>query len=233
MVTYLLQAGANPELENNEGENAIDIAKEFRRTELVELLEQATVQSHETEGKKSGIKRNTQQASEGNAVVTNLVLPLSPQQPKKSVNIPTDPAPEPKFPGNLAWNRPTFASSYWKDGYPSKATSGGAWRSAGSTGSWLYVDLGTPQPIQRIITTLFVDANFSQAPRTTYIVSNDLKTWQRVYEETNPENASKRGQPRTLTLPAVVTAQYVGLYATGWDGGWADLTVFAVLPPAE
>jgi hypothetical protein len=158
-------------------------------------------------------------------------LNIKPREPVEPINIPTKPSSSSKIAGDLAWNKPAFASSYWADGYPSGATSGELWRSAGSTNSWFYVDLGKPEDIHEIVTTLFVDAAFSAAPRTTYIVSNDLKKWQLVIEETNHQNASHRGQPRVLTLSEDVRARYVGLYATGWDGGWADLSVFAVLPP--
>lgn len=160
-----------------------------------------------------------------------LSLNLSSAEVLPSINLPHNPSWPPQYSGDLAWNKPTFASSYWEDGYPARCTSGqGAWRSAESTGAWLYVDLGQPSTFQHIVTTLYVDKNFSQAPRTTYMISNDLKTWERVIEETNPDNAIKRGHPRTLTLSHEVTARYVGVYAAGWDGGWADMGVFAILP---
>lgn len=161
-------------------------------------------------------------------------LPIQPQRPIAPINLPEQPTAPPKFSGDLAWNQPTFASSYYEDGYPARCTSGqGAWRSAESSGAWVYVDLGEPKRIHHIVTTLFVDANRSKSPRTTYIASNDMRIWERVIEETNVDNVSKRGQPRTLTLPHDVTARYVGLYAAGWDGGWADMGVFAVLPGQE
>lgn len=160
-----------------------------------------------------------------------MTLELQPQMPIPPVNVPSNPVWPSKYPEDLAWNRPTFASSYWQNHYPSGSTSGqGYWLCAGSTGSWFYVDLLEPRTIHQIITTLFVDANFSPTPRTTFITSNDLKVWQRVIEERNPLNERNRGQPRILTLPQDVTARYVGLYAEGWDGGWADQTIFAVLP---
>ena len=160
-----------------------------------------------------------------------MTLELQPQTPVAPVNLPANPVWPSKLPEDLAWNKPTFASSYWQDHYPSGSTSGqGFWLCAGSTGSWFYVDLLEPRSIHAIITTLFVDANFSAAPRTTFITSNDLKVWQRVIEEHNTLNEANRGRPRMLILPQDVTARYVGLYAEGWDGGWADQTVFAVLP---
>ena len=162
-----------------------------------------------------------------------LELNIELQDPVMPINLPANPSSLSQIAGDLAWNQPTFASSYWQVGYPSGATSGKSWTCAGSTNSWFYVDLGKPKDIHQIVTTLFVDARFSKAPRTAYIVSNDLKTWQVVIEETNYENSSHRGQPRVLTLPEDVEARYVGLYATGWDGGWADLNVFVVLPPDQ
>jgi hypothetical protein len=136
--------------------------------------------------------------------------------------------------GDLAWDKPTFASSSWQDGYPSRATNGpdtmgnsDMWRSAGSTGSWLYVDLGAPTSFTTVISTAFVDTSI---PETYYIVSDDLKTWRVVYDEINADNKTMRWIPRVITLPQTVTARYVGLYAQNWDGGWGDLHLFAVLP---
>ena len=163
-----------------------------------------------------------------------MTLELPPQEPIPGVNIPCKPTWPPPYPGDLAWNKPTFASSYYKGHYPTYSTStsaGDAWLSAGSTGSWFYVDLGEPKTIQTIITALFVDSNISLTPRTTFIASNDLKTWQRVVEERNVLNMCNGWKPRTLILSQEVTARYIGLYATGWDGAWADQRVFVVLPP--
>lgn len=110
------------------------------------------------------------------------------------------------------------------DGLPDNA-----WRTESSTGTWFYVDLGVPTSIQSIVTTLYVDEQFASAPRTYFITSNDLKTWQIVIDEVNQKNASGRGMPRTLTLPQNMTVRYVGLYASDWGGGWADMTQFSVL----
>lgn len=162
-----------------------------------------------------------------NGVIT---LNIKPQEPVAPINIPIELSSSPEIAGDLAWNKPTFASSYWKEKYPSGATSGKVWVSASSTRSWFYVDLGQSENIYQIVTTLFVDSNFSTAPQTAYIVSNDLKNWQIVLEETNYQNASHRGQLRILTLAEPVNARYVGLYAKDWDGGWGNQKDFVVLP---
>jgi hypothetical protein len=132
---------------------------------------------------------------------------------------------------NLAWGQPAFASSYDGENYPVNVTHStvGVWRSVGSTGTWFYVDLGEAQTFNQIITTLYVDRDFSDAPRTDYMISDDLVTWRVVYSETHTQSDSTRGHPRTLNLDAPVTARYVGLYAAAWDGGWGELSQFAVL----
>jgi hypothetical protein len=163
-----------------------------------------------------------------------LVLNISAVSPTSPMNIPSVLPEAPLYPGDLAWNKPVFASSYYADGYPAGVTDGiGAhpWRSSSSSGSWIYVDLGEPQPIHQIITMQFVDSRATNAPENYYIVSNDLQTWQIVVREINTANVSGRFQPRTLTLAEDVTARYVGLYAQNWGGGWGDMNLFAVLPP--
>lgn len=130
--------------------------------------------------------------------------------------------------GDLAWGRPAFASSYDGENYPVNVTHStvGVWRSVGSTGTWFYVDLGEAQIFNQIITTLYTT---SDTPCTEYIISDDLAMWRVVYTEGYPLSDSTRGHPRTLNLAAPVTARYVGLYAAAWDGGWGELSQFAVL----
>jgi PKD repeat protein len=156
-----------------------------------------------------------------------LTLGLSPQNPSVPVNLPAT-ITGTVYPGDRAWDKPTFASSYWAGSYPSGATSGGGWLSASSNGTWFYVDLGAPTPIHKIITNLYVDHNFTTTPRHYFITSNDLNTWQIVIDEVNTQND---GFERTLVLPADVTARYVGFYAANWSGGWAELERFAVFGP--
>ncbi|MDO8657876.1 MAG: discoidin domain-containing protein [Candidatus Levybacteria bacterium] len=138
---------------------------------------------------------------------------------------------KPSFSGDLTRGKPTFASSYWESNYPSNPTSGkGAWTSAGSNGTWYYVDLGAPKTFRYIISTLFVDSAFTSSPITTYIVSNNKISWMEIYREINPYNLERRGQYRHIALGNEATARYVGFIATSWNGGWADLSTFAVLP---
>src|SRR5574341_178657 len=164
-----------------------------------------------------------------------LVLNLAPQTPVIPVNLSPAHSAAPLYAGDLAWNKPAFASTYWQTYYPARVTDGltdppEQWISASSTGTWFYVDLGTPSTIRQIITTLFVDVNLSPAPHNYYIVSNDLATWQIVADEINYNNNISR-PVRTFVLPQDVTARYVGIYAADWSGGWGDMTLFAVLPP--
>jgi len=164
-----------------------------------------------------------------------LALNLTPQTPVVPVNLSPSHSAAPLYAGDLAWNKPAFASTYWQNYYPARVTDGltdppEQWISASSTGTWFYVDLGTPSTIHQIVTTLFVDINFSTAPHNYYIVSNDLATWQIVADEINYNNAVSRPQ-RTFILPQDVTARYVGIYAADWSGGWGDMILFAVLPP--
>lgn len=144
---------------------------------------------------------------------------------------PIDFSPEPPLPHDIAWKKPAFASTYYEDGYPSKATAGlsQAWRTASSTGTWFYVDLGEPETFTGIATTLFVDSNFSPAPHTLYLASSDLSNWEIIFDEVNPKNEQDRGKVRFLTMSEPATARYVGLYAKDWSGGWADLTQFSVI----
>lgn len=163
-----------------------------------------------------------------------LVLNLTPQTPVSPVNLSASHSAAPLYAGDMAWNKPAFASTYWQTYYPARVTDGltdppEQWISASSTGTWFYVDLGTPQTIHQITTTLYVDINFTAAPHTYYITSNDLMTWQIVKDEINYSNSPSRNQ-RTFTLPQDVTGRYVGLYAADWGGGWGDMTLFAVLP---
>jgi hypothetical protein len=162
-----------------------------------------------------------------------LKLNLSPQEPLPTINLAHEPAAAPLYPGDMAWNKPTFAMTYYADGFPSRPTSGvvSGWRTASSDGTWFYVDLGSPQPIHQIIVTHFVDANFSNAPVYYYITSDDLKTWQVVLHEIDTANSTNRFKPNILTLEEDVQARYVGLFAADWGGGWAGIDFFAVFPP--
>lgn len=162
-----------------------------------------------------------------------LKLNLSPQEALPTINLAHEPAAAPLYPGDLAWNKPTFAMTYYADGFPSRPTSGvvSGWRTASSDGTWFYVDLGSPQPIHQIIVTHFVDAAFSSAPAYYYIASDDLKTWRVVLQEIDTANSANRFKPNILTLAEDVQARYIGLYAADWGGGWAGIDLFAVFPP--
>jgi hypothetical protein len=163
---------------------------------------------------------------------TELVLNLKAQTPQPTINLPNAPATEPLFPGDLAWNKPTFANRYYADGYPSSSTSGGSgWRSADSDGSWLYVDLGKPQTIHQLIVNHFVDANFTNSPQSYYIVSDDLISWRVIVDEINTANSYMRFKPRLITFKEDVTARYVGIYAQNWHGGWGGVQSFSAIPP--
>lgn len=161
-----------------------------------------------------------------------LALNLTPQTPASPDNIFDKPAASPAVAGDLAWNKPTFANGYYANGYPSGPTSGWMsipWRSRTSTGSWYYVDLGTPQTIHQILLIQSVDSAFTNSPVNDYIVSDDLITWQVIARERNTANSLARWKTRVVTLDEDVTARYVGLYAREWRGGWGGINLFSVL----
>lgn len=159
----------------------------------------------------------------------SLFLSVNPYQNQSAFPI-INYSEKPLVNNDLAWKKTAYASSFYEQGYPSNATAGTKqpWRTASSTGTWFYVDLLQEEIINSISTTLFIDSNFSSAPRTQYIVSDNLSDWQIVYDEINGKNLVNRGQTRTLTLPKPIKARYVGLYAQDWSGGWADMTQFSV-----
>src|SRR5574341_678389 len=76
-----------------------------------------------------------------------LVLNLAPQTPVIPVNLSPAHSAAPLYAGDLAWNKPAFASTYWQNYYPARVTDGltdppEQWISASSTGTWFYVDFG-------------------------------------------------------------------------------------------
>ena len=162
-----------------------------------------------------------------------LRLGLSPTAPRVPFNLSPVPASKSLVAGDIAFEQPTFGMSYYSDGYPARATDGTcrAWRTASTSRSWFYVDLGSPRAVEAVVHNLYVDERFTPAPRTQIIASNDLDEWWVVFDETYPRNASHRTFLRTLELKRVVTARYFGLFGSEWSGGWADMYVFALLPP--
>lgn len=160
----------------------------------------------------------------------DLRIPL--QSPVSPQNISARSGKYSPVENDAAWGRPVFASSYYQKGYPSGSVDGNdstVWRSASSTGTWLYVDLGKAVPVRKIVSTLFVDDQAATAPVTLYIASNDLKKWTVLATETNTKNASNRGMPREFVINSDATYRYVGLYGKDWSDGWADLTRFHVV----
>ncbi len=173
-------------------------------------------------------------ASSSNSLSNYPILEPSININDRAGSRPVDKGIRPIYKNDIAWGKPAFASTYWEDGFPAKATDDSlstAYRTASSTGTWFYVDLGTAQDVQSIVTTLFVDSDFGPRPHTYFIAANDLNTWHVIFDEKNDENLVNRGKPRTLVLPNQIQARYVGIYAAYWNGGWADLTLFAVIPP--
>ena len=135
------------------------------------------------------------------------------------------------YAADMAWKQPVFVKNYSGANYPAYLTTG-TWQSslviAGATGSWYYVDLGTPRSVKQIMLTQFADMGGNA--RQYWIASNDLQTWSIVRDETNPYNRTQRGYLRSWTLSQSLSARYVGLYAAYW-GGWGDAQVLMVLPP--
>lgn len=162
-----------------------------------------------------------------------LQLNINRRTAAKPRNVAASTSAEPYYPGDIAWTKPVFASTYDDDYYPSGVTSGlgVGWRTASSDGTWMYVDLGTPQVIHQIVAVHFVDADFAQSPQYYYMVSDDVQTWRVVAHEIDTANTTHPSEPRIITLPEDVTARYVGLYAADWDSGWGEVDLFAVFPP--
>jgi hypothetical protein len=116
--------------------------------------------------------------------------------------------------GNLALNRPAFASSVEKAGLDaSKAVDGLSttrWSSAFSDPQWIYVDLGAIYTIDRVV------LNWEGAYGAQYQiqVSNDGVNWNTVFTE-----SSGNGGVDDITFGAT-TARYVRMYGTGRGTPW-------------
>ena len=116
---------------------------------------------------------------------------------------------------NLSLNKPTFASSTTY-GQPSDATDGKKdtrWAAAKAENEWLYVDLGSVQPIGGV--RLDWEASFGKGYKIQ--VSDDTETWKEVYK-----TDEGRGGIDEITFPEV-DARYVRMFGTelGWWFGYS------------
>lgn len=162
-----------------------------------------------------------------------LRLPLVRQTPKEALNLCAACAPQPEVEGDLAFGKPVFASSVLEDNYPALATDGiaeTAWQSRNSRVGWLYVDMEAVQSFNTIITDLWVTDPWGFDQQTRFIISNDLRTWLVVAQETISKDLAVGGYLRTLRLSEAVSARYIGIYGDEW-GGNAIMKRFMVLPP--
>ena len=116
---------------------------------------------------------------------------------------------------NLSLNKPTFASSTTY-GQPSDATDGKKdtrWAAAKAENEWLYVDLGSVQPVGGV--RLNWEASFGKGYKIQ--VSDDAETWKEVYK-----TDEGRGGIDEITFPEV-DARYVRMFGTelGWWFGYS------------
>lgn len=116
---------------------------------------------------------------------------------------------------NLSLNKPTFASSTTY-GQPSDATDGKKdtrWAAAKAENEWLYVDLGSVQPVGGV--RLDWEASFGKGYKIQ--VSDDTETWKEVYK-----TDEGRGGIDEITFPEV-DARYVRMFGTelGWWFGYS------------
>ena len=112
---------------------------------------------------------------------------------------------------NLSLNKPTFASSTTY-GQPSDATDGKKdtrWAAAKAENEWLYVDLGSVQPVGGV--RLNWEASFGKGYKIQ--VSDDAETWKEVYK-----TDEGRGGIDEITFPEV-DARYVRMFGTELVGG--------------
>lgn len=162
-----------------------------------------------------------------------LRLPLVRQTPKEALNICAACAAQPEVEGDLVFGKPVFASSVLEDNYPALATDGvaeSAWQSQNSRVGWLYVDMEAVQSFNTIITDLWVTDLWGFEQKTRFIVSNDLRTWLVIAQESIPKELVAGGYLRTLRLKEAVSARYIGVYGDQW-GGNAIMKRLIVLPP--
>jgi beta-glucosidase len=130
---------------------------------------------------------------------------------------PTSASPSPSGstggPGTLiSAYRPVFASSYEGGNAPGAALDGRTntrWSSQFSDPQWIYVDLGAPAAVSRVV------LNWEAAYATAYHidVSNDATSWNSIYSTT-----SGKGGVETLTISG--TGRYVRLYGTARASGY-------------
>jgi hypothetical protein len=132
--------------------------------------------------------------------------------------------------GNLAAEKPAFASSSAYSYPPFHATDGldTIWESDGSTGSWLYVDLGETKTFHILVPSMSIEMVDGTTPETYFIASDDLKTWNIIYDYTDYDKYQPWDGP-AIVLPSI-TARYVGLYAKNWGGGQGMVAEFILLP---
>lgn len=153
-----------------------------------------------------------------------LMLNITPQAPEDMVN--NQGWGGSQIRENIADRHPTFSSPFLQP--PVNATDGmdTVWESDGSTGSWLYVDLGEPTTFRMFTSSMRIDVDRTTPVETYFIVSDDLKTWRVIYDDTD---FPAWGNP-VILLPQSVTTRYVGLYAQNWGGGQGFVAEFIVLP---
>ncbi|MGW5781932.1 galactose-binding domain-containing protein [Streptomyces sp. NPDC003863] len=122
--------------------------------------------------------------------------------------------PTTTIPGDLALGRPTTASSTETTGFPaSNATDGdlgSRWSSAYADPTWIQVDLGTPQTVNRVV--LAWENAYGKDYRIQ--VSNDGTTWSTVYTRSNGT-----GGTETLTFPDA-SGRYIRVYGTARGTSW-------------
>jgi hypothetical protein len=134
------------------------------------------------------------------------------------------PSPEPTPEGNLAMNQPVKASGQENsDLGPENAVDGDSntrWASSQADPSWIYVDLGSPVDMTRVI--IYWEAAYATQYRLE--VSDDTNTWTEIHTEYN-------GDGRTDDIAVTGTGRYIRVYGmqrynTEWGYSIWELAVY-------
>jgi len=132
---------------------------------------------------------------------------------------------------DLAYKKPVQASSSYTGFPPDQAVDHNwetYWESNGSTGAWLYVDLGNCFTIDQVIAKWGWDTRFGSFAQSSIDVSSDANSWTSV--ATTVVTPDTNGKEQILRFPAT-TARYVRLFATQWNGGWGFIASLEVYQP--